>query len=319
MLTGKFFDSVHGISGRVIAMTKFGVHLRGSVDDPHEFSEQCRTVEELGFDSVWLADGLTRRMPEPFELLACASISTTRIMLGTCIYVLPVRHPLVTAKLSATLDQLCGGRFIFGVGVGWKEEEFKAVGVPFSKRGIVADECLQVLLQAWTGNVIDYHGDFFQIKGVRMELQPEQKPHPPIWVGGNGRAAAMRTARFADCWIPTDYTVEEYERARVLLRQACSNINRGLNQLKTASHLMVIIDRNQHEADRLAKNVADSLNEKVDELKKWAIVGDPKEVARRLEEYNTVGVSYHVLNFATNVRDQERIQMFAREILPSFK
>jgi len=319
MLTGKFFDSVHGIGGRVVAMTKFGVHLRGSVNDPHDFSEQCSKVEELGFDSVWLADGLTRGMPEPFELLSCASMSTTRIKLGTCVYVLPVRHPLVTAKLSATLDQLSGGRFIFGVGVGWKEEEFQAVGVPFSKRGRVADECLQVLLQAWTGNVIDYHGDFFQIKGVRMELGPEQKPHPPIWVGGNGRAAALRAARFADCWIPTDYTVEEYEKGRVLLRQACRGINRDPNELKTASHLMVIIDRNQHEADRLAKEVADSLNEKVEELKKWTIVGDPKEVARRLNEYNTVGVSYHVLNFATKVRDEERIQMFAREVLPSFK
>jgi probable F420-dependent oxidoreductase len=300
-------------------MTKFGVHLRGSVDDPHGFSEQCRNVEELGFDSVWLADGLTRYMPEPFELLACASMSTTRIKLGTCIYVLPVRHPLVTAELSATLDQLSGGRFVFGIGVGWKEEEFKAVGVPFSKRGRVADECLQVLLQAWTGSVIDYHGDFFQIEGVRMEPRPKQKPHPPIWVGGNGKAAAQRAARFADSWIPTDCTVEEYEKGRVLLRQACSEINRDINELKTASHLMVIIDRDQHEADRLAREVAGSLNEKVEELKKWSIVGDLKEVARRLEEYNAVGVSYHVLNFATKVRDEERIQLFAREILPSFK
>jgi probable F420-dependent oxidoreductase len=303
----------------MVALTKFGVHLSGAVDAPREFGELCSKVEEWGFDSVWLADGLTRGMPEPFPLLACASTFTTRIRLGTRIYVLPVRHPLVTAKLSATLDRLSGGRLVLGIGVGWKEDEFRAIGIPFSKRGRVADECLQVLRQAWSGGTVSFQGEFFNIAGVRMDLQPEQKPHPPIWVGGNGKTAALRAARFADYWIPTDYSVEEYELGRMLLTHACSTVNRNPNDIKTASHLIAIIDQNKHEATYLAKGVADSLNEKVEELRKWAIVGDPKEVARRLDEYNAAGVIYHVLNFATKVRDEERIELFAREILPSFK
>lgn len=303
----------------MVVLTEFGVHLSGPVDDPRKFGELCREIEEWGFDSVWLADGLTRSMPEPFPLLACASTFTTRIKLGTCVYVLPLRHPLVTAKLSATLDRLSRGRLVLGVGVGWREDEFKAVGIPFSQRGRAADECLQVLRQAWTGGTVNFQGDFFNITGVRMELQPEQKPRPPIWVGGNGKTAALRAARFADCWIPTDYSVEEYEQGRMLLTQACSTVRRDRNEVKTASHLMVIIDESRNEAAQLAKEVAVSLHEKVEDLRKWAIVGDLKEVAQRLDEYNAVGVGYHVLNFATKVGDEKRIELFAREVLPSFK
>jgi probable F420-dependent oxidoreductase len=297
-------------------LTKFGVHVSSPIEDPRMFGELSRKIEAWGFDSVWLADGLTRSMPEPFPLLACASTSTTRIRLGTCIYVLPVRHPLVTAKLSATVDRLSGGRLILGVGVGWREDEFKAVSVPFSKRGRVADECLQVLMQAWSGEIVDFRGEFFDIRGVRIDFQPEQKPHPPVWVGGNGKQAALRAARFADCWIPTDYSLEEYEQG--LLKQACDAVKRNAGDVKTASHLMIIIDENKDEAVSLAKQVADSLNEKVDELSKWAIVGDPAQVARRLDGYNAAGVSYHVLNFASKVRDEKRIELFAREVLPSF-
>jgi alkanesulfonate monooxygenase SsuD/methylene tetrahydromethanopterin reductase-like flavin-dependent oxidoreductase (luciferase family) len=177
---------------------------------------------------------------------------------------------------------------------------------------------LQVLLQAWKGETIDFQGEFFNIRGVRMELLPEQKPHPPIWVGGNGKTAALRAARFASCWIPTDYSVEEYENGRSLLTEACRTVRRGSNDIKTASHLMVIIDQSKNEADKLAKGIADSLKEKVEDLKKWAIVGDPKDVVRRLDEYNHAGVSYHVLNFATRVKDEQRIELFAREVLPSF-
>jgi probable F420-dependent oxidoreductase len=302
----------------MVALTEFGVHVSAVVEDSRKFSELCAKIEGWGFSSVWLADGLTRGGPEPFLPLACASTSTIRIKLGTCVYVLPVRHPLVTAKLSATLDQLSGGRFILGVGVGWREDEFNAVGIPFSRRGSVTDECLQVLLEAWKGTTIDFQGEFFNIHGVSMELQPAQKPHPPIWVGGNGKSAALRAARFASYWIPTDYTVEEYENGRSLLTEACNKVKRGSNDIKTASHLMVIIDKSKSEADRLAKRVADSLNEKVEDLKKWAVVGDSKNVVRRLDEYNHAGVSYHVLNFASGVKDEQRIELFAREVLPSF-
>jgi probable F420-dependent oxidoreductase len=183
-------------------LTSFGVHLPGFSESPRKFGELCRKVEEWGFDSVWLADGLTRSTVEPLPALAYASAFTRRVKLGTSIYVLPVRHPVVTAKLTSTLDRTSEGRFILGVGVGWREDEFKATGIPFEQRGKVTDECLQIIRQAWEAGKVDFKGNFYDISGVNMEYQPVQKPRPQLWIGGNGFPAITRAARFGDYWIP---------------------------------------------------------------------------------------------------------------------
>lgn len=300
-------------------MTSFGVHLSGFSEDARKFGELCRKIEEWGFNSVWLADGLTRNAVEPLPALAYASAFTTRAELGTCIYVVPVRHPLITAKLTATLDRVSGGRFILGVGVGWREDEFEATGIPFQQRGKVTDECLQIIRQAWETGAVDFKGNFYKITGVKMEFQPKQRPGPQIWVGGNGPHAITRAARLGNCWIPTDFTLDEYRQGVPRLTAACRRFARKPRDVSVASHLMVIIDEDEREAEALAGKVADSLHENIEQLREWAIVGDPKQVADRIDAYNKSGVQYHVLNFATEVRDEARIELFAREVLPNFK
>jgi probable F420-dependent oxidoreductase len=300
-------------------LISFGVHVNGSPENLQAFGELCRKIEDWGFDSIWLADGLTRNMLDPIPLLAHAASFTTRVKLGTCVYIVPLRNPLVTAKLTATLDRLSGGRLILGVGVGWRDDEFKAMGVPFEKRGQVADECLEILRQAWTTGTVNFQGEFFNIAGIRMELRPEQKPHPPIWVGGNEKSAAIRAARFSDFWIPTDYSVDEYRKGKSVLMNACKKISRDPESVKLASHLMMILDKSKSTAEAMAENVATSLHEKYDEFRRWAIVGDPSEVIRRINEYVEAGVDYHVLNFATKVRSEEQMELFAREVAPNIK
>lgn len=299
-------------------MVRFGVHVAGFPEDSRRFGELCKRIEEWGFDSVWLADGLTRNVPEPLPSLAYASAFTSRIKLGTCIYVVPVRHPLVTAKLAATLDRVSGGRFILGVGVGWREDEFKGTGIPFQRRGKVTDECLQIILQAWERGAVDFTGEFYSIAAVKMEFQPAQKPRPQIWIGGNGSQAIARAARFGDYWIPTDYTLDEYKQGLPRLTKAQNQLGRKAGQVGVASHLMVIVDKGKNQAELAAKNIAESLHTSLDDLRGWALVGDVAEVVRRVEAYNEAGVSYHVLNFGTKVRDEARIERFAREVLPSF-
>ncbi len=251
--------------------------------------------------------------------LTYASAFTHRVKLGTCIYVVPVRHPLVTAKLTSTLDRVSEGRFILGVGVGWREDEFKATGISFQQRGKVTDECLQIIRQAWETGKVDFKGAFYQISDVKMEFQPAQKPRPQIWVGGNGAQAIARAARVSDCWIPTDYTLDDYKKGVPRLRAACKRFARDPTQVSVASHLMVIVDQNRDEADLMAKNLAESLHTRTDELREWALVGDTAEVAKRIAAYNAAGVNYHVLNFGTKVRDEARIELFAREVYQASK
>jgi alkanesulfonate monooxygenase SsuD/methylene tetrahydromethanopterin reductase-like flavin-dependent oxidoreductase (luciferase family) len=109
---------------RVLLLVSFGVHVSSFPEDSRKFGELCKKIEDLGFSSVWLADGLTRSMIDSLPGLAYASAFTEHVKVGSCVYVIPVRHPLITAKLAATVDKLSGGRFILGVGVGWNEEEF---------------------------------------------------------------------------------------------------------------------------------------------------------------------------------------------------
>ncbi len=299
-------------------MGSFGVHLSGFQEEPRKFGELCERVEDWGFDSIWLADGLTRNTVEPLPALAYAAAFTSRVKLGTCIYVVPVRHPLVTAKLTATLDRASQGRFILGVGVGWREDEFKGTGIPFEQRGRITDECLQIIRQAWETGKVNFKGEFYKIPEMKMEFQPTQKPRPKIWIGGNGPQAISRAARFGDCWIPTDYSIAEYKQGVPRLEKACERVGRDTSSVSVASHLMVIVDKNRDEAELAARNISESLHTKVDELKEWALVGEPRQVTTRIEAYNEVGVAYHVLNFGTKVRDEAKIELFAREILPSF-
>lgn len=298
-------------------MVSFGVHVATFPDDPRNFGKLCEKIEGLGFSSVWLADGLTRDMIDPLPGLAYASAFTGHVKLGTCIYVIPVRHPLITAKLTATLDRLSGGRFILGVGVGWKEEEFQASGLPFAERGAITDECLQIIRQAWEEGEVNFQGNFYTLSGVKMQLRPAQRPYPPIWVGGNGRQAATRAAKFGSCWIPTDYTVEEYVKNIGDYRKACARFSRNPGDVNVASHLMLIIDEDRGKADAAAKIFAESMQSTLDEVKQWVIVGDPAEVVRRIEAYNSIGVTRHVFNFA-KARDDAGIEIFARDVLPSF-
>ena len=299
-------------------MVPFGVHIAALPDDPRNFGQLCKKIEDLDFDSVWLADGLTRNMIDPLPGLAYASAFTEYVKVGTCVYVIPVRHPLITAKLAATVDRLSGGRFILGVGVGWKEEEFEASGLPFAKRGAITDECLQIIGQAWERGEVNFQGNFYALSGVKTQFGPTRKPRPPIWVGGNGRQAATRAARFGDYWIPTDYMVEEYEKNVGDYKKACARFSRSPGSVNVASHLMLIIDKDQGKAEMAAKAVGESMRTTLEDVKRWAIVGDPTEVVRRIEAYNVAGVTYHVFNFATKDRDYAGLEIFARDVLPSF-
>ena len=188
----------------------------------------AKRAEELGFESVWAAEHLVfppvfrSRYPytedgvppinpatpllDPLMVLAQIAAVTTRIRLGTNIYLLPLRHPLVTARLGVTLDVLSNGRFSLGVGVGWLEEEFTAAGVDFARRGALLRECVRALRTLWTESDPEFHGRTFSFGPVKFEPKPVQRPHPPILVGGESEAALKRAAEVGDGWYGVRHT-----------------------------------------------------------------------------------------------------------------
>lgn len=200
-------------------------------------------AEERGFHSLWAAehvvlfDDYASRYPyapdgripaggesgmlEPFTALSFLAACTRRIRLGTGVCLLPQRNPVYAAKEAAAVDYLSGGRFDFGIGVGWLAEEFAALGVPFEQRGARAREYVEVMKRLWCDPVSQHKGAFYELPPCRQYPKPVQKPHPPILFGGESDAALRRVADLGQGWygfnLDPDAAAERIARLEELL------------------------------------------------------------------------------------------------------
>jgi probable F420-dependent oxidoreductase len=197
---------------------KYGIsftHLLGPSPSAGDVIAFARAAEDAGFHSVAVSDHVllaefdASRYPagtfppdvywyDPFVVLAAIAGATTSIRLGTGIAVVPYRPAIQQAQAVASLDFMSGGRFFYGIGLGWMREEFAALGVPFSERGRRTDEYLAVMKLLWSGSGEGFHGEFVDFDGGRISPRPLSKPHPPILVGGETPAALQRIARHGD-------------------------------------------------------------------------------------------------------------------------
>ncbi len=198
-------------------MVKLGFQVlnTGRLATPANVAEMARRAEALGYDSIVVTDHVViprhieSRYPynatgrlfvpadadylEPISMLCFLAGATERVRFGPSVLVLPYRNPVLTAKMLATIDVLSGGRLLVGVGAGWLAEEFTALGAPpFAQRGAVADEWIEIFLKLWTEDNATFEGKFYQIREVGCFPKPAQKPHPPLFVGGNSQPAIRR-------------------------------------------------------------------------------------------------------------------------------
>src|SRR5437899_9544165 len=193
---------------------RIGVNLLnfGPGVSPDSLARRAQLAETLGYHFVMISDhvaltpDVVARYPapfyDPFATLAWLAGLTHRVELGTTVVILPYRHPLHTARLAANVDRLSGGRFIFGVGVGWAKQEFATLGVPFERRGAISNDYLAAIKAAWTSDPASYTGPFVSFRDVHTGPRPVRTPHPPIWVGGASDAALRRAVRLGNAWHP---------------------------------------------------------------------------------------------------------------------
>jgi probable F420-dependent oxidoreductase len=199
---------------------QLGVNVRnfGPTATPGNLLRWVRFAEESGFALAMMSDhvaptpDVAELYPppfyDPFATLAWLAGATDRLLLGTTVTVLPYRHPLLVARMAANIDRFTGGRFVFGVGVGWSAPEYAALGVPFERRGPIMDEYLAAIVAAWTDDVVSLDGRFVTYRDVGTGPRPARQPHPPVWVGGTSPAAIRRAARFGDAWHPNNAGLE---------------------------------------------------------------------------------------------------------------
>lgn len=248
---------------------------------PEAVTSAAVLAEDLGFHSIWATEHAvvvaehqstypyspSGRFPvealqvdylDPFITLSFAAAKTRRIRIGTGICILPTKNALAMAKTVATLDSLSGGRFDFGVGLGWQKEEFDALGVPWAKRAERTREYIEVMKKLWGGEATQHSGDFCDFQTAYCLPTPVQKPHPPIIIAGEGEAALRRAATLGNGWYGMGLTVDQAVAKLAQLKKFAVEAGRdpdsihtsaclGMNVVPTADAMMKLHEAGLHQ------------------------------------------------------------------------
>ena len=195
-----------------------------------EHMEQVRLASAVGFDSVWASQHYLSApfsYFQPIPVLARAAAEAGTMWLGTGVLLLPLHHPVDIAEQIATLDVISGGRFIFGVGLGYRDVENHAMGQDPRERVGRLTEGLEVIERLWTGEPVSYAGRHFTLENVRISMPPQQRPRPPIWMAANADGGVKRAARLGDAWLMNPHTtLETLVRQLTLFRETRTTLGR---------------------------------------------------------------------------------------------
>ena len=294
----------------------------------HPASEQfemVRTVERLGYDSVWTGDHVSFHNPmhDSLALLAAYASITTRVKLGTAVYLLALRPPAIAAKAAASVDVLSNGRLIFGVGVGGENpKEFELCGVPHRERGARVTEGIDVVRTLWRDTPASFEGRFTRFTRVSIDPKPVQTPMPPIWVGGRSDAALTRAGRQGDGWVSYVVQPERYAQSLDKIRDAAAAAGRSLDGF-AAGHLAFITVGHDYETAKAAWVKALSVRYAQDFgplAGKYGIIGTPQQCSEQLEKFRAAGCNYFVMNPIGEAKDErEQLERIAADILPRFR
>ncbi len=302
---------------------RFGVSL--SLHAPAEQWALARRVEQLGFESIWTGDHVSFYLPlyESLTLLASYASITTRVRLGTAVYLLALRHPTIVAKITSTLDVLAGGRLVFGVGVGGENpKEFEASGVPHRERGARVDEGIEVLRALWRDTPATFKGRFTSFEGVSIDPKPVQPGGPPIWVGGRSDAALARAGRVGDGWVAYVVTAERYRQSLEKIRAAADRAGRSLDGFARAYLVFITVGRDFESARQTwVSRLSQRYNQDFGPLaERYGVIGTPAQCRETLAKLVDAGCDYFILNpIADPGQAGPQIEAIAGDILPHFR
>jgi probable F420-dependent oxidoreductase len=303
---------------------QFGLSLpsRGPAATRQNLRALAQHAEALGLDSIWISDHIIvpqhidsfypyapdGRFPavpeqaylEPLTALTFLAGCTDRVQLGTSVLILPYRSALLTAKIVSTLDTLSNGRVVLGVGVGWMEEEFVALGLDtYRQRGAVSDEYIQAFRELWTRDQPRFEGRFVRFADIGFAPKPVRQPHPPIWIGGHTAPAIRRAARLGDGWHPiglrppASLTPEEMPAAVAQLHDEAGRAGRNPQEI-TISFRAPLVFSDAGGAQRVP--LTGSVNAIQDDIGRYATCGvshmifdvqapDVAEIGRVMERF----------------------------------
>lgn len=299
---------------------QFGVTIPNNwgVDDAQQVLAFGPVAEEMGYDSVWVMDHLfnngyiRERLDDkpyyhPLATLSYLAATTKRVRLGTSVLVLPYHNPVELAKYAATLDHMSGGRVTLGVGVGAMTEEFAALGVPFTQRGALTNECIAVMKELWTNQDPSYHSRRWNFADVKFSPKPVQTPSIPLWVGGSSPGAIKRTATMGDGWHPTGMSPDEFRAGREEVRTLATVAGRDPEAITMS--LRIEVEAHGRASSQRASNRARLTG------------GNMEQMRADLRAYGEAGVEHVVLALNTGdvVRIRALMDEIAQQVIPQLR
>jgi len=282
-----------------------------------------RRAEELGFDSLWAWDHMFLGSQRPFPFLESLSTllvlarETERVELGTGVLVLPLRSAAVLAKTASTVDIISGGRLTLGMAVGWYEREFDACGVPFTQRGRIFEENLELLKRFWTAEAVSGEARGIPFRNAVMLPGPARRPRPRLLVGGYVDKVLRRVAERSDGWLTYFYAPDAFSAAWGRICDYAAAAGRDPAELDNVAQLPLCIASSFEDADRRVRRYIDDYFD----LPAWsessaesAIRGTPEQCAEQIAHYADVGVQ-HICLVPCDY-EQEQVERFAAEVRP---
>lgn len=285
----------------------------GPATGPAAVTRVAQVADSAGYDSVWATDHVLvptqhgdtfGRVIEALSTLAYLAGVTEHVALGTSVLVIPQRDPILTAKQVAAVDQLSGGRVIFGVGVGWMPEEFRFLRTDFHQRGRIADEWIRVMRILWTEEHPRFEGTWIEFEEAVFEPKPMQAGGPPIYVGGTSDAAIRRAATLGDGWQPVGLDPDA--------------LATGIERLRTrANGRDLTVSLRAH----VALGDAGETYRSSSGVRRFRLAGTPDQIIEGIGRYAEAGLEHLVCYFAHETEDEllAQVETFARDVLPAVR
>ena len=310
----------------------FGCNL--GVENYWDVAEFARRAEELGFDRVTTGEHvMDGNPPRPtlmtIPAMAAAAGATRALRVMTGIVIAPLYHPVMLAKLVATLDQVSQGRLDFGIGISGQRGtrvEFDALEIAVNTRGRRTDEMLEVMKRLWTEERVTHHGRFFHFEDVTLLPQPAQQPYPPIWIAGRSEPAMERAALRADGWYPYLFTVRRLKATNEQIQRLAGDSGRDLTGFKWGLNQPTSIAKDSDEAMRVAvahvgQRYVTPERSAEDIARALCVTGTAEECVKAVEDRIDAGVRDFNLGFLAGdpAEMYRQMEMFAKQVMPAFR
>ena len=272
------------------------------------------------YDSAWVADHVI-----PWATFVDASVDTLECFatmsylagafpgldFGSIVFCQSYRNPALLAKMGATLQLLSGGRFIMGIGAGWKEDEYRAYNYEFPKASVriaQMEETVQIMRAMWANSPATFEGKHYQVQGAYCNPMPD--PTPPIMIGGGGEKLTLRVvAKHADWWDMPGPDITTYAHKLNVLRQHCADVGRDADEIVQSWGASVAIA----ETETQVKSIADATP-----FGPNAIIGTPEQVTEQLRQYTNLGVTNLIMRFA-GFPKSDGAMLFGEQVIPAFR